>query len=177
MTRKTFTYPLLDNNTYEFAERNREDLEFAHLQNEVRKGKMIFAKEVIRPMSEDLFDAAIMSHLNAVYSAQEIWLYIESNAEEIFKLVYASFKIKNEKISFEDFKKLVNVGLCKSLLNKLNEIEKPEESSDLDVAEVLGLPIKNKVSPLMAKWAKDHPEVYGWLKQNVKKKEQESAQK
>jgi len=163
MKRKTFAYPLLDGNTYIFSERNQEDVDYSLLQDKVRKSKVDWAVQNLRKIDEDLCNGIIMQQVNMVYDAQQIMIYIASNPEEIIKLVYSSFKLKNTK-DYEEFKKLIDLPMGKKLLEMINDIEKTEELPDKECAEALGITVKKLIG-----WNKTQPEVYRWLKQNVKK--------
>ena len=164
MQRKTFAHPLLDGKTYTFSERNSEDVDYTHLQDKVRKDKVDWAVENLRKIDEDLCNGIIMQQVNMVYTGEQIMIYIASNPDEIYNLVYSAFKIKNQ-LSLDEFKKLVDLPLAKKLLGMINDLEKPDELPDKDCADALGISVKKLVD-----WNKTQPEVYRWLKANVKKK-------
>ncbi len=171
--RKTFVYKLLDNKEYEFSERNREDLNFFVFQNQIRAERCRFIYENIKDETDRL--ALLRLEMEKIYSDVEVGLYIMSNYDEQVKLVYASFKIKNN-LSFDEFKKLVDEKIIKELSELIRTIEKPEEIFDELITSELGITQKK-----LAEWAKEQPRLYNFLKQagniEIKKKETISASK
>jgi hypothetical protein len=162
---RSFLYELKDGKQYEFCERAKEDIDYSHLQGLVRKQKIKEVYEFIPVEDSDRRDMLIADHFNRIYNLVEISLFLSSSPEEIKKLVYHSFKIKNA-IPFEKFTELVDDSLAKKLLNLITDLEKNEEGlPDKDVCESLGIKKEQLV-----KINKTQPHVYQWLKTNVKKK-------
>jgi hypothetical protein len=174
MQRKTFSYELLDGKEYTFSERNREDVNFLHYQNLIRASRIKFISDNVQD-DMDRF-ALLRLEMDKVYSDVEVGIYIMSNPEEVAKLVYASFKIANPGISFEDFKKLVDEKMIKELNELISELERPEEIFDEMITSELGVTQKK-----LAEWAKEQPALYKWLKKAgniaIKKKEAGSQTK
>lgn len=174
MVRKTFTYTLLDGKEYVFSERNREDINFIYFQNQIRAERCKFIRENILDDTDRL--ALLRLEMDRIYTDIEVGYYIMSNLEELQKLIYSSFKIKNPQISFDDFKKLVDDKIIRELNELIIDLEKPEELFDDVVTGELGITQKK-----LSEWAKEQPKLYKWLKQvgnlNIKKKETESLKK
>lgn len=162
---RSFLYELKDGKQYEFCERAKEDIDYSHIQGLIRKEKIKEAYELIPKEDEGLRDAIIMQQFKTVYDMMEVSIYISSHPEEIKKLVYSSFKIKNS-LLYEEFNKRIDDALAKKLLNMITDIEKDDEGlPDDDVCKSLGIN-KNQ----LIKINKTQPHVYQWLKTNVKKK-------
>lgn len=165
MTRRSFTETLLNEKLYEFTERNKEDIDFGYLQESCRKHTFFriadYEKNVL--ISAEVANDLRYVSFNKIFNDLEIGQFIASSPDELFKLVYASFKIKNKE-TFDEFKKLVTLEQANKLLMHISEIEKGDPLNDKDCAEELGM-AKQKFVDL----SKKHPEVYDWLKYNVKK--------
>lgn len=174
MDRKTFVHKLLDNKEYVFSERNREDINFIYFQNQIRAERCRFINNNITDDTDRL--ALLRLEMDKIYSDVEIGLFIMGNPEELLKLVYSSFKVKNPQIPFDEFKKLVDDKLVRELNELIVDLEKPEELFDDVITAELGINQKK-----LAEWAKQQPRLYKWLKQvgniNIKKKETESQLK
>lgn len=165
MTRRTFTQVLKDGKEYVFTERNKEDIDFGYLQEACRKYtfKRIAEYEKNALINPEVANDLRYVNFNKIYNDIDISQYIASEPEELLKLVYASFKINNKE-TFDEFKKLVDLQTANSLLRSIGEIEKGDPLNDKDCADELGM-AKQKFVDL----AKKHPDVYNWLKYNVKK--------
>lgn len=165
--RRQFKTKLADEKEYTFAERNKEDVDFSHLQEAVRQAAFDRIKnyQEKKLINEEIADALRITEFSKVYNDVQISAYINSTNEEILKLVYSSFKIYNPEIDFENFKKITPIALAKRILNDINEIEKGEPLDDKDCASIL----KMKVSDFK-KLAKEQPDAYQYLKFNLKKK-------
>ena len=162
---KSFSYELLDKKLYEFSERAKEDIDYSHVQTLIRKQKIKEAYELIPAEDEKRRDMIILDHFNRIYNIIDVSIYLSSNPDEIKKLVYASFKIKNN-IPYEEFEKLVDNGLVKKLLNMITDLEKDDNGlPDDEVCKSLGIKKEQLI-----KINKTQPHVYQWLKTNVKKK-------
>ena len=172
MQRKTFNLPLLDGNIYTFSERNKEDSDNTAILKRIRSARIKFIRDEFKD-SEQLTEWFLMQEVNKIYSDKEAEQYyaelIYSTHDERLRIAYDSFKIENKDLLIENFEALVDKKLLHQVLKQLNEIEKPEESTDLEVAQALGLPIKNKVCKILVDMNKNHPAAYRYLKQNVKK--------
>lgn len=166
MDRKTAPYPLKDNKTYIFSERNREDINYTLLQNRFREARIKEIKRIIAdPEMIELRDGLIFNEFSKVYESSEVFKYIEDDAEMKLNLVYASFKIKNPGITIEQFGQLVDDAIIQKLLKAINELEQEEPALDDEV--VRELKIKRE---LLLSWKKDHPEIYWLIKKELKKK-------
>ena len=164
MDRKTFEIELLDNKKYIFAERNREDVSFNHLQNKIRAIRTAFIEENIKIPDNQL--PLLMQEMAKVYSITELNAYLETNVDELARgVVYPSFKINNAQIEFEKFQKLVDEPLTRKLKELIYELELIDVMSDPDVCKTLQ--IKKE---LLKSWKEDQPAVYMLIKKNVKKK-------
>ena len=166
MTRRIFTEILSDGKRYTFTERNKEDIDFGHLQEVVREATFLRIADYEKRLfiTKEMADDLRYVNFQKIYNDMEISSHIASHPEELFKLVYASFKINNEKITLDEFKQLVDLKLANKLLKDINELEKGDPLSDKDCAEELGMNKQKFVD-----MAKNHPEIYNYLKYNVKK--------
>lgn len=171
--RRSFVYKLLDGKEYEFTERNREDINFMYYQNRLRADRCRFINENITDETDRL--ALLRLEMEKIYNDVEVGLFIMSSYDEQLKLIYASFKVKNN-ISFEEFKNLVDEKIVKDLTELIRDIEKTDEIFDEIITSELGIPQKK-----LAEWAKQQPRLYRFLKQSgnleIKKKQIPSAQK
>lgn len=168
MDAKSFSYQLKDGKLYEFSERAKEDVDYSHIQALIRKQKIKEVYELIPAEDENRRDMLIQDHFNRAYNLLDVSIYISSHPEEIKKLVYHSFKIKND-IPYEKFSELVDDAMAKKLLNMLTDLEKDDNGlPDEDVCKALGIN-KNQ----LVKINKTQPHVYQWLKTNVKKKKEQ----
>ena len=165
---KSFLYELKDGKQYEFSERAKEDVDYSHIQALIRKQKIAEAYELIPKDDQALRDALIMDQFNKAYTMLDVSIYISSHTDEIKKLIFYSFKNKND-IPYEKFSELVDDAMAKKLLNMLTELEKDDNGiPDEDVCKALGI---NKAQ--LVKINKTQPHVYYWLKTNVKKKKEQ----
>jgi hypothetical protein len=165
---KSFFYELKDGKQYEFCERAKEDIDYSHVQALIRKQKIAEAYELIPKDDQALRDALIMDQFNKAYTMLDVSIYISSHPDEIKKLIYYSFKIKNN-LLYEVFAELIDDVMAKKLLNMLSELEKDDNGiPDDDVCKALGI---NKTQ--LVKINKTQPHVYQWLKTNVKKKKEQ----
>lgn len=166
MTRRTFKEKLLDGCTYTFTERNKEDIDFGHLQEAVRDSMYLRLQDLEKKgrINKEIADDLRYVNFAKVYNDVEVSTHIASHPEEMFKLVFASFKLNNEKVSYDDFKQIIDLKLANKLLRDISEIEKGEPLNDKDCADELGMN-RQKFIDL----AKTQPEAYNWLKYNVKK--------
>jgi len=164
--RKQFKIKLLDGKEYLFAERNKEDIDFSHLQEEVRISvfERIKQYEDEKRVAKEMADDLRYVNFQKVYSEIEISAFIASHPDEITRLVYVSFKINNPAVTFEAFKKMVDAPLAKKILSDINELERGEPLPDKDCANSIGMNFE-KFKAL----AKTQPEVYHFLKHNLKK--------
>jgi len=168
MERKTFSFKLLDGKEYKFAERNREDIDFGYFQNRLRSERFKFIQENVIDETDRL--ALLRLEVDKIYSDQEIGIFILSNLQEQLKLVYASFKVMQPEIPFDEFSKLVNQNLVNELTKLISDLEKPEEIFDDVITKELGI-----TQSKLASWNKEQPALYKWLKKagniQLKKKE------
>jgi len=166
MDRKTAIYPLLDGKDYTFSERNREDINYTQLQNKYRASRIKAIKETHSSKDEQEFaQYLIIQEWGRVYYDQEVWKFILDDPEERKRLVYASFKIANADVTFDDFKKLVDEKTVDALIKAVAELE--QEDPALDDEVVKELKIKRE---MFIKWKDTHPEVYWAVKKSIKKK-------
>ncbi len=166
MDRKTAIYPLLDGNTYTFSERNREDVNFTALQNKYRASRINQIKQVHNAKEESEFaQYLIIQEWGRVYYEQEVWKFVLDDPDERKKLVYASFKVANPDITYENFEKLVDAKLVDKLIKAIAELEQDDPALDDEVVKEL------KVNRQWFVKLKDlHPEVYWAIKSSLKKK-------
>lgn len=164
--RKQFKTKLSDGKEYIFAERNKEDVDFSHLQEATRQASFERIKNYQdkKLINEEMADALRVTEFGKVYNDMQISSYINSSNEEILKLVYSSFKVYNPEIDFEKFKQLLNVPQAKSILNDITELEKGEPMEDKECASILKMKLEN-----FKKLAKEQPGAYQYLKYNLKK--------
>lgn len=166
MDRKTATYPLLDGKDYIFSERNREDINYTLMQNRYRAARIKEIKSIITdPADIELRDGLIFNEFSKAYDSNEVFRYIEDDPEMKLNLVYSSFKIKNQGVTIEDFRKLVNDSVIQKLLKAINELEQEDPALDDEVVKELKVDRK-----LFLSWKKDHPEIYWLIKRELKKK-------
>lgn len=166
MDRKTAVYPLLDGNVYIFSERNREDINYTTLQNKYRASRIKQIKEIHGTKEESEFaQYLIIQEWGRVYYEQEVWKFILDDPDERKKLVYASFRINNPDIPFEQFEKLVDAKLIDNLLKAIAELEQDDPALDDEV--VKELKVKRE---WFIKLKELHPEVYWAIKTSLKKK-------
>lgn len=166
MDRKTATYPLLDGKLYTFSERNREDISFTTLQNKYRAARIKAIKETHNTKEEAQFAEYLMiQEWSRIYYEQEVWKFVLDDPDERKRLVYASFKIANPDITFDDFRKLVDEKTIEVLLKGIAELEQEDPALDDEVIKEL------KVKRGWFVNLKDtHPEVYWAVKKSIKKK-------
>lgn len=171
--RKTFVYRLLDGKEYEFSERNREDLNYLVYQNQLRAERCRFIYDNIKDETDRL--ALLRLEMEKIYNDVEVGMFILGNYEEQLKLIYASFKVKNN-LSFDEFRKLVDEKMVRELGELIRDIERPEEIFDEVITNELGISQKK-----LSEWAKEQPRLYKFLKQagnlEIKKKETISVSK
>jgi len=159
--RREFPETLSDGKEYTFAERNFEDVDIAALHERTRKAMARFAREHFD--KENLF-AHEMQILRITPTDQEMGSYL-GTTKEIKRSCYDSFKISNEKISFEEFDKLLPDKNVNDVMDKIIEIEFQEKISDADLAKETGVTLE-----LLARWKKELPQLYFYISRNVKKK-------
>lgn len=164
MERKEFSFQLNDGKNYIFSERNIQDISIEGLQEKLRAKRTKFINQNV-PDREDRF-GLLMNEMQAIYNQQQINIFLSEDYAVQKELIYSSFKIKNPEISFPDFEKLVDVGSIRHLLKLVNELETIETTvSDSVIAKELKV---NKT--IVDQWKKDFPDIYDYLKKNVKKK-------
>ena len=166
MDRKTAPYPLKDNKTYIFSERNREDVNYTALQNKYREHRINELRRLFpNPIDLELRDGLIYNEFGKMYVQSEVLAFVEDDAESRLHLVYSSFKVKNPQISLEQFKTLVDDTLIVKLLKCIIELEQDDPALDDEVCRELK--IKKEV---LLNWKKEHPEIYWTVKVELKKK-------
>jgi len=166
---KSFFYELLDGKQYEFSERLREDVSLYYVQALIRKDRTEQVYQIVK--EEVLRDGIILKLFETVFSDVEVWQYILGHIEEIEKLVYHSFKLKNKEISFEEFRKKTDETLVRKLFRSIVDLEKNDQGlTDDQVCTELKIN-KNKLIEIK----KAQPHIYDFLKHNVmvKKKKEE----
>jgi len=122
--RKEIKVKLADGKEYLFSERNKEDVDYSVLQDKVRATRFKFLQENI-PNEERLL-TLLMFESKRVYSESEIRLFLFSNNDELRRFAYDSFKVKNNSIPFEDFKKLLPVEDVPKVIKIINLLETDE---------------------------------------------------
>lgn len=172
MERRTAIFFLSDGKEYEFAERNREDINYTQLQNKFRASRIRQIQDVHKD-DKEFCQYLIIQEWGRMYYEQEVWRFILDDPEEKIKLVFASFKICNPDVSIDDFRKLVTPKIIDDLLKGIGDLEQDEPALDEEV--IKELKIKKEI---LLKWKEEHPEIYYAVKQNLKKKtEQKLAKK
>lgn len=165
MKRKSIKIKLADGKQYIFAERNKEDIDISYMQEALRESvfdrlkKYQEDKRITEAMADDLRYV----NFSKIFTDADINAYIASTPAEIFKLVYASFKIEN-KSTLDEFIKLVDLPKAKKILNDINELERGDPLTDKECAEEMGMGLVK-----FKNLKKTQPETYWWLKYNVKK--------
>jgi len=166
MDRKTAIYPLLDGKDYTFSERNREDVNYTSLQNKYREHRIKELKRLFPdPIDLELRDSLIYNEFGKMYIKEEVFAFVEDDADSRLNLVYSSFKVKNPQISLEQFKLLVDDAMVVKLLKCIIELEQDDPALDDEVCRELKIK-KN----LLLEWKKEHPEIYWLVKIELKKK-------
>lgn len=102
--RREIEIKLADGKKYIFSERNKNDMDFAALQEKVRKAQVNFIQDNIKNGDNQL--ALLMAEMNKVYSDEQVNLFIYSCPDEIKNILFDSFKIKND-LPIEKFKELI----------------------------------------------------------------------
>lgn len=168
METKSFFYELKDGKQYEFSERLREDVSLYYIQALIRKDRVEQVYQIVK--EEVLRDGIILKLFEATFNDVEVWQYILGHIEEIEKLVYHSFKLKNQNINLEEFKKLTDESSVRKIFKMIVDLEKDDEGlTDDQVCGELKIN-KNKLIEIK----KAQPHIYDFLKHNVvvkKKKE------
>lgn len=102
MSRKTIALLLADSKEYVFSERNKSDVDYAHLQDAVREHRM---KQLHKTFGDDmdLLLSLLLAEQQRVYSDTEIGIYVFSNKTELQRICYDSWKIANPGVRFEQF--------------------------------------------------------------------------
>lgn len=164
MKRREINIELADGKEYTFSERNKEDSDFSALQDRIRKHKIKFIQEnVTDPENQSVL---MMQQINKFYDAQEVGSYLAGNKEEISRMCYDSFKIKND-LSYDQFLKLVE-GKITTVYKLLNELEKEEPLTVEEAAKEI------RIKPeTIKKWKDEFPQLYNeaiYLKKNKRKK-------
>jgi len=172
MERKTFTYKLLDEKTYTFSERDQGDFDYTVLQDKLRASRFNFIQGNVT--HEDMQMPLLLQEMNRVYNDQEISLYISGSKDEMTKLVYASIKIAHPEITLERFEKITDKETVTKLSKMLSELEKIEETSDVEIIKELGIKKEQ-----LDEWKRSQPSIYYHIKKSliVKKKVQTSVVK
>lgn len=121
LDRKTIKLILGDGKSYTFSERYKIDSDYYAIQERLRESKINFIQNNIKDKDDRL--ALLISQINKVYTPTEIAIYVATNYEEQYKACFNSFKILNEKISFDEFKKLIPISELSRITQVINELE------------------------------------------------------
>jgi hypothetical protein len=123
--RRKIPLPLADGNEYVFTERNREDVDYAHLQDAVREHRM---KQLHKNFNEDtdLLLSLLLAEQQRVYGDVEIGIYIFSNKPELQKICFDSFKIANPGIKLEQFIPMIPHEGVDIIFEQIKILESPE---------------------------------------------------
>jgi hypothetical protein len=128
MRRREIGVKLNDGKSYQFSERNRSDSNYGELQERIRKYKVAFIQENIRDKEDRL--SMLLAEIGRVYSAPQVAVFVNGNYDEKLRIVYDSFKVRNEGISFEEFRGLmkgVDLEEVKELITGLEEEDEAGE--------------------------------------------------
>ena len=121
MKRKTVDIKLSDGKLYVFSERNREDIDYSALAEELRRINLKIIQDSVTDKDQQL--ALMLTEMKRVYSPVEISFLLLNKLEHQLKMAYDSFKIANEKTSINRFEELTKgIDLPKVCL-LINSIE------------------------------------------------------
>lgn len=121
MKRKTVDIKLSDGKLYVFSERNREDIDYSALAEELRRINLKIIQDSVTDKDQQL--ALMLTEMKRVYSPVEISFLLLNKLEHQLKMAYDSFKIANEKTSIKRFEELTKgIDLPKVCL-LINSIE------------------------------------------------------
>ncbi|RMD50973.1 hypothetical protein D6827_03105, partial [Candidatus Parcubacteria bacterium] len=111
-------------NKYLFAERNKEDSDYAAIIERLRKKNIRFIQENIPDKEQQL--SLMLAEMRRVYSIEEITQYVSTDKYEWLVSAFNSFKINNPDIDLEEFGKLVDMPKLQEIGKILNELEAAE---------------------------------------------------
>ena len=130
MKRKTVDIKLSDGKLYVFSERNREDIDYSALADELRRINLKIIQDSVTDKDQQL--ALMLTEMKRVYSPAEISFLLLNKLEHQLKMAYDSFKIANEKTSinrFEELTKGIDLPKVCLLINTIegNDAEEVEK--------------------------------------------------
>src|ERR1035441_5798546 len=119
--RRTIPVKLLDGKEYLFSERNREDSDFAALQDKLRTHTLRLIQENITNPEERLI--LLAQEIRRQYTMEAVVMHLMSSTEHLQSMAYDSFKIENGEIDFAGFKKLLPKDSLKMLCDLIIDSE------------------------------------------------------
>ena len=119
--RRNIPVKLNDGKEYLFSERNKEDSDFAALQDRVRKHNMRLIQDSVTDPEERL--TLLAAEMRREYSIQMVLTHIMSDTRELLRIAYDSFKIENKGIDFNDFKELFPIDHIELMGKMLDYLE------------------------------------------------------
>jgi hypothetical protein len=124
--RRSIPVKLLDGKEYLFSERNKEDSDFAALQDRVRKHNMRLIQDSVTVPEERL--TLLAAEMRREYSIQMVLTHIMSSTGELLRVAFDSFKIENPGISFEEFHDIFPADDVEILSNLIIQLEGDQKS-------------------------------------------------
>ena len=102
--RRTIPVKLLDGKEYLFSERNKEDSDFAALQDRLRKHNLKLIQDSVTDPEERL--VLLAAEMRREYALETVITHIMSSTEHLLQIVFDSFKIANPGIGFNEFRNI-----------------------------------------------------------------------
>ncbi len=133
MKRKTVDIKLGDGKLYVFSERNREDIDYSALAEELRRINLKIIQDSVTDKEQQL--ALMLTEMKRIYTPAEISFLLLNKSEHQLKMSYDSFKIANEKTSIERFSELTKEVDLPRICLMINAIEGTSTSSAADGPE------------------------------------------
>lgn len=123
VNRRKMEIQLADGKQYVFSERNKEDHDFAALQDLVRTRRFAFLRKNVEDADQRL--ALELAEMKRFYGPQDVLSEVLNSPETMLAMAFDSFKLANKE-SFEQFKQLVKPEDIKPIYYSIIELEAPD---------------------------------------------------
>jgi hypothetical protein len=130
METKSIPIILADGKSYEFSERNHEDVQITKYFEAFKRKQLQIIQEVVNPENPHAIQLQTnlsMRAMERIPDVQEVMLFVMSDDNYKLETAYNSFKIKNPGIDPEAFNKLIPPGKLEMIISLVAGMEKEHE--------------------------------------------------